>query len=137
MKTKFAATNIDKRALRLGLGGALAFALGALTLSPTWTLTDDVAASLHSAPTSCVKRQIPGNYTTANAWQSKAVCDPGEVAISAAGRCPSGATLRGVDLTNGGDGTPVDDAVYIQCSAAGGGALWTATCCQMMALEEL
>jgi hypothetical protein len=135
MKTILAGSKIDSRLLRVGLGGALAFALGALTLSPTWDLTSNFESGSYTAPTSCIKRQVSATYSSANVWQSKTVCEENEVAIAGMGRCPSAGYLRGVDIVSGG-GEELDRTVYIQCSASGGGALWTATCCEMMNLEE-
>jgi hypothetical protein len=103
--------------------GALAIGVGVLSLSPTGALLAP-AASL--VPFNCVGRQHVGTYSTANAWQSYGVCQPGEVAIASGGQCPG--NLRGVSIANGAG--YLENSVAILCSSTGN-AEWNATCCQL------
>jgi hypothetical protein len=134
MKTTLNVAGVGKRTSRAALGAALALSLGILTLSPTWGLNDTEPGG--DVPYACVARYVTGSYTTANAWQAKDVCASDEVAIASGGQCPTGTSMRGNDLSSPPT-LEFDRKAHILCSGTGTNAVWMATCCQMLAREEL
>lgn len=108
--------------------GALAIGVGVLSLSPGGTLFPAPPTSM--ALFNCVGRQATGTYNTANAWQSKTVCESNEYAIASGGQCPG--SLRGVSISN--SHPYLERTASIMCTSTGN-AEWNATCCQQAPTE--
>lgn len=94
--------------------------VAAVTIAAPLAMSSNADAALNS----CVTRSLNATYT-GTTWQSKTVCNAGEIAVSAGGFCATAGDMKGVSTTTG----TTDRLVWLWCSQ-GGNAYWYAMCCK-------
>lgn len=117
-----------KKKISLVIGGVLALALGAFTLSPTDGDNSSVSGTI---PYRCKNRFVEAVYPTAGVWTPVVVCEANEYAFASGGQCPANGYMKGSSLSFSTLNNTFSKSATLLCSTSGI-ARWDATCCQLM-----